>query len=339
MEVRRTTLGRLFFGLAVIGLSPPQAGLSAQEWAKEMFNHTSHDFGTVARGAKAEHRFILENIYQEDVRISDLRVSCGCTKPQVSKRLLKTWEKAEITATLDTRGFMGRKDATITVVFDLPFKAEVPLQVHSYIRSDLVLQPEAVRFGSVAQGASAQRKVTVSYAGRNDWKIERVESSKPHLAAEAVLAGRAERQATYELVVTLKDTAPPGYFCDDLILVTNDNNPRSSRVPVPVEGVVVTGLTVRPSPLMLGVVEAGQSVSRQLVIQGVAPFRILGATCADERIRFSVPQTAKNVHLLPVTFTAGQAPEEFTGKIRIETDAAAGRVTEVAVQAQVVPRR
>ena len=36
-----------------------------QQWAKEMFDHTSHDFGTVARGAKMEHRFTLENIYEE----------------------------------------------------------------------------------------------------------------------------------------------------------------------------------------------------------------------------------------------------------------------------------
>ena len=54
---------------------------SAQEWAKKMFKVTSHDFGTVARGAKAEFAFEFENIYEEEVHIASVRSSCGCTFP------------------------------------------------------------------------------------------------------------------------------------------------------------------------------------------------------------------------------------------------------------------
>ena len=44
-----------------------------QDWAKAMFDHTSHDFGVVARGAKVEHRFVIENIYEEDAHIQSVR--------------------------------------------------------------------------------------------------------------------------------------------------------------------------------------------------------------------------------------------------------------------------
>ena len=50
----------------------------AQQWAKDMFETTKHDFGTVARGAKAEFRFELTNRYLEDVHIAGVRSSCGC---------------------------------------------------------------------------------------------------------------------------------------------------------------------------------------------------------------------------------------------------------------------
>ena len=55
-------------------ISPP---LCAQEWARKMFETTTHDFGSVARGAKAEYEFVLSNIYLEDVHIASVRSSCG----------------------------------------------------------------------------------------------------------------------------------------------------------------------------------------------------------------------------------------------------------------------
>ena len=61
----------------------------AQEWAEKMFEIRSHDFGTIARGAKAEYEFSLKNIYVEDVHIASVRVSCGCTTPRIKKPLLK----------------------------------------------------------------------------------------------------------------------------------------------------------------------------------------------------------------------------------------------------------
>ena len=80
--------------LAVVLLA---SAAPAQEWARKMFENTSHDFGTVARGAKVEHAFTVENIYEEDAEISEIRSTCGCTNTKISQRQLKTWEKARIT--------------------------------------------------------------------------------------------------------------------------------------------------------------------------------------------------------------------------------------------------
>jgi hypothetical protein len=126
-----------------------------QEWARKMFQETSHDFGVVARGAKSEHRFVLQNLYEEDVHIAGVRTSCGCTTPQISKQLLKTWEKGEIVATYNTRSFLGSRGATITVTIDRPYYAEVQLQISGYIRSDVVFDPGSVNFGEVEQGQPA----------------------------------------------------------------------------------------------------------------------------------------------------------------------------------------
>lgn len=311
---------------------------AAQDWARDMFDHTSHDFGVVARGAKVEHVFTMENIYVEDAHIADIRSTCGCTSPEADRRYLKTWEKAQIKATVDTRNFHGRKDATITVVLDKPFPAEVQLQVHCYIRSDVVVTPGAVQFGTVAQGQPASRRLAVAYAGRGDWKITGVETTNPHLLVEVVESPRSARhlgQVAYDLTVALKADAPPGYLRDQLTLVTNDFSAQASRVPVAVEGVVVSALSVRPSPLLLPVLELGRETTRQLVVQGKAPFHVKSIHCDDARFRFKIPEAAQNLQLIPVTFTATGAPGKVTGVIRIETDLGGGAL-EVPVQVQVI---
>ena len=216
--------------LVVLAASPAMA----KPWAAAMFKESTHDFGVVARGAKVEYRFAFENPYLEDVHIASVRSSCGCTSPSATKTLLKTYETAEIVAELDTRRFSGHKEATITVVFDQPFPAEVQLHVYSFIRGDVVFEPGLVQFGSLGEGQAAQKRVTITYAGRADWKILEVASTAGYLEAKFKEVGRnldptiRATQVTYDLEVSLKESALPGYFKEQLMLRTNDPNPQTA---------------------------------------------------------------------------------------------------------------
>ena len=300
---------------------------------------TTHDFGVVARGAKVEHRFVLENRYVEDVRIKSITSSCGCSKATATQKVIKTWEKAEIAVQVDTRGFLGRKDSTITVAFDLPFNAEVQLHVHSYIRGDVVVQPGAAEFGAVSQGAGASRKLKISYAGRSDWRIERIESTNPNIEFRLEEAYRGVGKVGYNLTVWLLKDAPPGYIRDHLIMVTNDHDKRAARVPVAVEGVVTSPLSVRPSPLLMGLAEAGQPVTRNIVVQGYSPFRIVAARSSDPRFRCRVDDELKAVHIIPVTFLARGYSSADCGAettIRVETDLAGVLPVEVRASVKLV---
>ena len=337
--MRNTYTVRTPWAALLLVLLAGSSALGQDGWAKKMFDHTSHDFGTVATGAKVEHTFTVENKYEEDMHISNVHTSCGCTATKISKRVLKTWEKAEIVATVDTRGFFGRKDATLTVEFGGLFPAKVQLHAHVYIRSDIVVQPGSVQFGSIEAGTPAVRKVTVSYAGRPDWQIREVETRNSHLEAQAVRAAQSPvGQVTYELVVKLKSEAPAGYIRDYLILVTNDRRPQYSRVPLAVEGLVTPTVSARPSPLLLGVVSTGQTVTKHLVVQGRKPFRIIKVECSDKRLRCPVPKTEKEktLHVLPVTFEAGSAPGKLSAKIQIKTTLSAGKPLEVPVNVRVI---
>lgn len=291
-----------------------------QEWARKMFQETRHDFGSVARGAKAEYEFVLSNIYLEDVHIASARTSCGCTSPRIKKALLKTYEKGAIIVTLNTGSFYGRKGATITVTIDKPYYGVIQLHVTSYICSDVVVHPDSVQLGTVDRGSTADRKVTVTYAGRSDWRILEARCANPHISSKIIEASRGGGRVKYNLVVHLDENSPAGYLNDHLMLITNDR--RLTQIPVLVEGRVVSAVTVSPASLYMGVVEPGKRVTKQLVVRGKKPFRILSIRCDDESFEFGSPPSdvRKPVHLVPVTFVAGKSSGKVSKTIRIETD-------------------
>ena len=306
---------------------------TSQDWARKMFKVTEHDFGTVARGAAAEFAFEFENPYEEDLRVAGVRTSCGCTTPIITKKELKTFEKSKIIAKYNTRSFLGQKGATVTVIFDKPFYAEVQLEVSGYIRSDIVFDPGKVDFGEVDQFSTVEQSLDLTYAGRSDWKVVDVRSNSKHFEVVLDETERANGKVGYKMKVRLKDDTPAGHFQDQLTLITDDN--RLKTIPLLVQGNVVSPLTVAPSSLFLGVLQPGQSVTKQLVVKSKRPFRILKIECEDGCFEFKTPGDKKNpLHFVPVKFTADSAGK-IAQKIKIETDLGSGAVTSCIATATV----
>jgi hypothetical protein len=292
----------------------------AQQWAQKMFPETKHEFGTVARGAKAEYEFEIENVFKEDVHIASVRSSCGCTTPSITKNTLKTYEKGAILAKFNTSSFLGHRSATITVTIDKPFYAEVQLQVAGFIRSDVVFEPGVINLGQMEQGAGGEAQVKVTYAGRENWNITDVRSGNSNFEVELSEPTRGRGQVIYTMTVRLKPDAPVGHINDQLTLVSDDV--RNETIPLQVEGRVMSVLDVSPAALLIGAVDPGQKVTKQLVVKSKHKFKVTDVKCAGDSFQFKLPASdqAKTLHLIPVTFTAGNEPGQFSTKICIETD-------------------
>jgi hypothetical protein len=293
---------------------------AAQEWADEMFTARSYDFGSIARGAKAEFAFELTNLYLEDVHIASVRATCGCTTPRIEKDTLKTYEKGAVITHVNSDRFLGNQGSTITVTIDKPQYAQVQLHVKVHIFSDVLLEPSSAVLGSVAQGNSAERTISVRYTGRSDWQVKEVRTGNPHLTGTVTETSRQGSPITYDLKVVLSKDAPVGYLRESVWLITND--PQTKHIPVPVEGQVVGAISVGPSSLFLGVVQPGQSVTRQIVVRGQKPFRITSIRGDCECLKATTPkdQEPKAFYLVPITFTASEKMGRITQVIHIETD-------------------
>jgi hypothetical protein len=205
------------------------------------------------------------------------------------------------------------------VIIDKPMPAEVLLHVRGVIRGDVVFEPGSVQLGDVPMGTAVQRTVRVNRSGWDEWRITEVKSSNPHIAAAVVGATRQNGWTTTDLSVTLDKDAPVGYLQDHLLLVTSEG--QSLQMPLAVDGRVVSNLTVSPSSLFMGVVQPGQEVTKSLVVKGARPFKVLSITCDDKAFKFApASEEAKVVHVIPVTFVAGNTEGKVTKTIRIVTD-------------------
>ena len=320
------------FALSFVVVLLAASTLSAQEWAERLFAEKVHDFGSVARGAKAEYVFPITNNLIPDVHIAAVRTSCGCTTPTVAngKDMLKTYEQGGILAHLNSDTHIGQRAATLTVTFDRPAWAEVQLQIRAFVHTDVMMEPAAVQFGAVEQGKPAETKVRLYRADYPGWQLNGVRFSDPHLHGEIVPVARQGSQTWYDLKVRLDPSTPAGYVTDHAILTTND--PVMAQMPIQIEGQVRPSVSVSPSNLFLGVVRAGEKVTRPLIVRADKPFRITSITGDKGVVIPQPPSDAKDVHIVPMTFIA--SPSE-TGKvvktIHIETDLGNAKATSYAV--------
>lgn len=300
----------------VLTTAPVFAAKMSSDWAVKMFDETSHDFGVVARGSDVSHRLKITNIYQETVRISDVRTSCGCTAAKPSQNTLESLETAYIEIVMDTKKFSRQKDSSLIITFSAPQPAEVRIPISAYIRTDIVTEPGSANFTGIDQGAGGSRTLSVAYAGRPDWKIVNVENLPEFLTVDLTETSRQSQGVNYSVKVNLSPSAPTGPFRRVIQLVTNDSN--VTHVPILVEGEVVPDIVVNPGMVPLGMLSPGQQKTMNVVVRGKKPFRIAKVECESDLNAFSVriPQDEKAVHILPLTISTpsgqGMLVEEFT---------------------------
>ena len=218
---------------------------------------------------------------------------------------LKTYEKGAIVATFNTPSFLGQHGATITVVLDKPFYAEVQLHVNGYIRSDVVFDPGSVQFGEFEQGTTTKQKVTVNYAGRNDWKILDVRGTNNHLSVDLRETGRNGGQVSYEMTVHVDGNLPAGYVNDHLMLVTNDPQVDAN----PAAGRRARAARRHGQPLLVvhGRGAAGPESHQATGRQGkqALPHPLHHLRRQIVHLRQHADKTPKTLHLVPVCFVAG----------------------------------
>ncbi|MFM8408464.1 MAG: DUF1573 domain-containing protein [Pirellulaceae bacterium] len=293
---------------------------AAQEWSRGLFSTSIHDFGTVAKAAKTEHRFTFENRSQQTMRIRSVRASCGCTTPIIETQEVGPGQIGSILARFNTDTFSGKRQATLTVTFDKPSFTEVQLLVKGYIRSDIVFNPGEASFGVIREGEGKTLGIDVDYAGRSDWQIQEVISNDPFVQVQAVETSRGNGRVRYRLEAAISPEASSGILERELVVVTNDRN--LTKVPLRLTANIKAPLSISPPRVTAGQVRQGEPWKQIFIVKGAAPFQIKGIRSEEFDVTFQGGDSSAALHRLEVALQPKVSDAEVVGKIWIETDLA-----------------
>lgn len=263
----RITLSALFF------IVFHSSSAHADGWAAKMFEgKTSHNFGTVPRGAQLSHRFEIRNVFAVPLEITQVRSSCGCATGKASKTALKPNERGYIDISMDGRRFQGEKTLTIYVTVGPKFISTAELKISATNRGDIVFNPNQVDFGVVSGSKPITKTIDIEYAGQLDWKIQQIVTEGTPFEAKVRQLYRRPGQIGYQVTVSFTPGSETGPIKKDLIVKTNDSSIPS--FPILVEAMVQVPLSVTPANLDVGALTRGTPVEKRVIVRGSNPFRI-----------------------------------------------------------------
>lgn len=313
-----------FFALAGFALAVCTAALpaSAQSTTDRVIPlaQRAHDFGTVAKAAKTEHRFEIHNPFQKPMHLRSISASCGCTTPIIETEWIQPGQVGFVTARFNTGTFSGDRKASLNLVIDEPSYMHVQLNVKGYIRSDVVFHPGELNFGNIPEGESKEIESSLEYAGRSDWKITRISSNADFVTADFVESARAHGRVSYKIKANLAPGAAPGTQAVQLVLHTNDK--RLKTVPLNCIAQIEAPLSVSPSNVTLGETQAGEPIEQRLLIKGNEPFQILDVSVPGMEVLFDPTPEPKTMQFLNVTLIPDASREDgdIHTQMTIKTD-------------------
>jgi rhodanese-related sulfurtransferase len=84
---------------------------------------------TLQSNSLVSHTFVLTNVGDETLTITDVVTSCGCTTTALAKRELAPEESVDLPATVNTTGFRGTVTRTVSVTSNDPASPVAVFQI------------------------------------------------------------------------------------------------------------------------------------------------------------------------------------------------------------------
>jgi len=241
------------------------------------------DLGTILQDQVASGKFIIENKGNVDLKIEDVRPSCGCTTVQLKdeqKTVPPGW-KVEIVANFNSRGRQGEQVKYITVTSNDPKNKAFRLTLKTFVETLINVKPSpAVNMRDARPGQKIQEYVDL-LPGAGEKKLEvtsvQIVPGGISFAQEPVTEGD---RTGVRLRFSVEETAEVGPL-NATVTVGAKLGERAGQQVVRVSGKIVGDLTVVPTSVqMLQQTARGQRLQPMIVLKAAdgKPFKILGAS-------------------------------------------------------------
>jgi hypothetical protein len=301
-------LGALAHACARPGTPPP-----AFQAPKIAFETTAYDFGAIDQATTVTHRFVFRNTGGLELKLDNLRASCGCTAAASTTAGVPAGASGAIDVTCDANNDIGPQKKTVTVYSNDPAQPVTTLTVSGRVQTVAAADPPQLYIGHLGRGQTAANDVHILGEVASLGRVETV--------GKSVSATVNDTPNGRRLGVAIKDDAPLGAFTDTVTIATG--NRRRPSLSVPITGVVDGNVVVSPTQVNFGVATAGAEVSRVVGVRnrGQRPWRISAAGLRPAIGTAVVSRLADGQGFrITVTLRAGLPPGNISGTLEVDTD-------------------
>jgi hypothetical protein len=302
------------------------SALAQQNWAEALVEPRQLNFGVIATGSESVKQVMVTNRLQVDLQIAGVTTACQCAQASLpAKQVLRPGEQTAIEVRMNTLSFQKQRDTTLSITFGSPQLATVQVPISAYIRTDIVFDPGKLDFGTVEYGRGVEQTLKISYAGRPDWTILKVNCANADMECKLEELSRNAQPVNgvhveYALRVRLSAEAKPGRLLEYATLETDDA--KGPSIPFIIQGTVLPDIAISNPRIDVRALRPGQTAMIRVVVRGTRPFVISGVNSGGlqgsiEMLRAEKSGTEEKLRIVELKFTAPNRPGRFSERMQL----------------------
>ncbi|MBN2382421.1 DUF1573 domain-containing protein [bacterium] len=210
----------------------------------------TYDLGTIPQMGQGEISIKFKNVGQADLKIHEIKSSCGCTVALATKDLIPPGQEGEIKATLRVGKSKNSMKKAVYVETNDPDNKKVTLFLVANVKIDFTLEPSFVSFGRVSKEELGQEQI-IKVIGDDslNYKLTGVESDNPALEARIL---PPERDGEGQRVALKLNQKVSTGILKGMIKIKS-NHPNYATILVSVHGIILGHIQVDPERLYFSI--------------------------------------------------------------------------------------
>lgn len=244
-----------------------------------------YDFGTADNRTVIEHTFILKNVGDTTLEISNTRAACGCTVANVSTKTIPPGGTSELTSRLNLQGRRGQQHKTITISSNDPEKPNFVVTLAGNATASLSVIPERLMFGQLNASQEIILPVEIQNVSETPLEILGIETENDHLHVEQEVI---EGGKHFRLKVKLKAGLQAGTL--NSVVRVKTSSPERPVLEIPVYANIVGELLYAPQEIVLPAQAEDSALTRYIVVRAGSSgsFQITGVELPDPDMKHTI---------------------------------------------------
>ncbi|MBN2441794.1 MAG: DUF1573 domain-containing protein [Spirochaetales bacterium] len=268
------------------------------------FKTEIYNFGTVNEGDVVEYTFVFKNNGKENILITGVRPTCGCTVAGEYDKEVKPGESGNIPINLKTNGYQGEMSKVVRVSTNVPGKEEIVLTLRGKVYTPITVAPKMLWLGQVQKSElSLSGFFTITNNAKTPLKITDIIPSddKTIVTMKTIKANQI-----YQIDILVKPPFQEGKVNENVVIKTD--NPDRETLTVQYSYNVQSEVFVYPQTLTIEPGPIQNALEKVIRIESynTQPISVINLQFVGKTVNYNIEELApEKTYVIKLLFPAG----------------------------------